>query len=250
MYGKTIRLKRIFPEPGRKLFSVPLDHPVSMGPIDGIEELAPLASDLQDGGADLLIVTKGAVRELVPVLAPTTLLGIHVSASTSLGPTSNRKVLVGTAEEAMSLGADLLSVQVNFGIPEEPEMLRDLGVAADECRRLGLPLLCMAYVKKPNGGSPEELRHAARAAADTGADIVKTSYPGSREEFAKLCRTTPVPVLIGGGVRLDDESAFLEIVRGSIAAGGAGICIGRNLFQRAPVTPIARRIADVLHGAT
>ena len=242
-------MKRILPAPGRKLFSVPLDHPVSMGPIDGLEELAPLATELQEGGADLLIVTKGAVRELAPVLRPATLLGIHVSASTSLGSTSNRKVLVGTAEEAMSLGADLLSVQVNFGIPEEPEMLQDLGIAADECRRLGLPLLCMAYVKKPNGGTPEELRHAARAAADTGADIIKTTYPGSREEFAKLCRTTPVPVLIGGGVRLDDEQAFLEIVRDSVAAGGAGICIGRNLFQLAPVAPYARRIADVLHGA-
>ena len=247
MYGKTVRLKRLFPEPRRKLFSVPLDHPVSMGPIDGLEELAPLAAGLQEGGADLLIVTKGAVRELVPVLSPRTLLGIHVSASTSLGTTSNRKVLVGTAREAVSLGADLLSIQVNFGIPEEPEMLRDLGIASDECQDLGLPLLCMAYVKKANGGTPEELRHAARAAADTGADIVKTSFPGTREEFAKLCRTTPVPVLIGGGVRLDDESAFLEIVRDSVRAGGAGICIGRNLFQRAPIVPFARRIADVLH---
>jgi DhnA family fructose-bisphosphate aldolase class Ia len=219
-----------------------------MGPIDGLEELAPLATELQDGGADLLIVTKGAVRELAPVLEPSTLLGVHVSASTTLGTTSNLKVLVGTAEEAVSLGADLLSVQVNFGIPEEPEMLRDLGVAADECRHLGLPLLCMAYVKKATGGSPDELRHAARAAADTGADIVKTSYPGSREEFQKLCRTTPVPVLIGGGVRLEDESEFLRIIEDCVAAGGGGICIGRNLFQRSPVGPLARRIAHVLHG--
>ena len=249
MYGKTIRLKRLFPDPRHRLFSVPLDHPVSMGPIDGLEELAPLATDLQDGGADLLIVTKGAVRELAPILEPSTLLGIHISASTGLGSTSNRKVLVGTAEEAVSLGADVLSVQVNFGIPEEPEMLRDLGIAADECRRLGLPLLCMAYVKKANGGTPDELRHAARAAADTGADIVKTSYPGSRDEFQKLCRTTPVPVLIGGGVRLDDEGEFLRIIEDSVAAGGAGICIGRNLFQRRPVGPLARRIAAVLHGA-
>ena len=226
---------------------MPLDHPVSMGPIDGLEELPPLAQELQEGGADLLIVTKGAVRALAPVLAPSTLLGVHVSASTSLGTTSNRKVLVGTAEEAVSLGADLLSVQVNFGIPEEPDMLRDLGVAVDQSRRLGIPLLCMAYVKKENGGTPDELRHAARAAADTGADIVKTTYPGSVDEFAKLCRTTPVPVLIGGGVRLDDEEAFLSIVRESVRAGGAGICIGRNLFQRRPVAPLARRISKILH---
>ncbi len=249
MYGKQIRLRRVFPNDRRRLFSVPLDHSVSMGPIDGLERLAPVATELQEGGVDLLIVTKGAVRELAPVLRPNVLLGVHVSASTSLGATANRKVLVGTAEEAVALGADLLSVQVNFGVPEEPEMLEDLGLAADECRRLGLPLLCMAYVKKANGGTPDELRHAARAAADTGADIVKTSYPGSTHEFERLCATTPVPVLIGGGVRLDDEAAFLEIVRSSLAAGGAGICIGRNLFQRRPLRPLAERVAALLHGA-
>jgi fructose-bisphosphate aldolase / 2-amino-3,7-dideoxy-D-threo-hept-6-ulosonate synthase len=219
-----------------------------MGPIDGLEELAPLARELQDGGVDLLIVTKGAVRELAPVLTPSTKLGVHLSASTSLGTTSDHKRLVGTAAEAASLGADLVSVQVNFGVPDEGDMLTDLGTAADQCRQLGLPLLCMAYVKKKGGGSPDELRHAARAAADLGADIVKTSYPGSSEEFQKLCKTTPVPVLIGGGVRLDDEKAFLRLVQDSVRAGGAGICIGRNLFQRRPITPLAHRIARLLHG--
>lgn len=248
MHGTEIRMRRLFPNAERKLFSVPLDHAVSMGPIDGLERLAPLATELQEGGVDLLIVTKGAVRELAPTLRPGVRLGIHVSASTSLGSTSDRKVLVGTAEEAVGLGADLLSVQVNFGVPEEPEMLRDLGRVAEQCRHLGLPLLCMAYVKKPGTVTPEELRHAARAAADTGADIVKTSYPGSREEFARLCATTPVPVLIGGGVRLDDTDSFVGIVRDAMAAGGAGICIGRNLFQRSPLRPLARRIATMLHG--
>jgi fructose-bisphosphate aldolase/2-amino-3,7-dideoxy-D-threo-hept-6-ulosonate synthase len=248
MYGKTIRLRRLFPTAERKLFSVPLDHAFSMGPIDGLEELAPLASELQDGGADLLIVHKGAVRELAPLLRPPTMLGIHVSASTSLGGTSDHKRLVGTAEEAVALGADLLSVQVNFGVREEGDMLTDLGTAVDQCRRLGLPLLCMAYVKKKDGGTPDELRHAARAAADLGSDIVKTSYPGSVEEYRRLCRTTPVPVLIGGGVRLDDEAAFLRVIQDSVVAGGAGICIGRNLFQRRPVAPLARRISKLLHG--
>ncbi len=248
MYGKQIRLKRLFPNESRRVFSVPLDHAVSMGPIDGLEELQPLAQELQEAQVDLLIVTKGAVREIASILRPPTMLGVHVSASTSLGPSSDVKVLVGTAEEAVALGADLLSIQVNFGTPQEGAMLHDMGIAVDQCRALGLPLLCMAYVKKSTPASPDDLRHAARAAADLGADIVKTSYPGSTEEFRKLCRTTPVPVLIGGGVRLDNEAAFLQIVQESIAAGGRGICIGRNLFQRRPVGPLAGRLAALLHG--
>ena len=249
MYGKQLRLKRIFPG-DRRLFSVPLDHSVSMGPIDGLEETPTLVAELQRGGVDLVIVTKGAVRGLVPVLMPRTLLGIHISASTSLNPNSNRKVLSGSAEEAIALGADLLSVQVNFGIPEEGEMLRDLGIAADQCRTVGLPLLCMAYVKKSNGGTADELRHACRAAADLGADIVKTSYPGSLDEYRRLVRTTPAPLLLGGGNRLEDDNAFLGLVRETVTVGAAGICIGRNLFQRRPVEAFARRVATILHGSS
>ncbi|HZY69704.1 MAG TPA: fructose-bisphosphate aldolase [Thermoplasmata archaeon] len=249
MYGKELRLRRIFPPAGRRLFSVPLDHSVSMGPIDGLEATRAVALDLQDAGVDLLIVTKGAVREIAPILAPTTLLAVHVSASTSLGPASHHKRLVGSAEESVALGADALSVQVNFGVPEEGDMLVDLGRAVDECRRLGLPLLCMSYVKSASGGTPDELRHAARASADLGADIVKTSFPGSVEEFRRLVATTPVPVLIGGGVRLDDDAAFLNLVEQSLAAGGAGICIGRNLFQRRPLRPLAERLARIVHAA-
>ncbi|MCI4339888.1 MAG: 2-amino-3,7-dideoxy-D-threo-hept-6-ulosonate synthase [Thermoplasmata archaeon] len=247
MYGKTLRMKRLFPGGDRRLFAVPLDHSVSMGPIDGLEAMAPVIDELQRGGVDLFIVTKGAVREVVPVLNGRSLLGVHISASTSLGLTPNRKVLVGTAEEAVALGADVLSVQVNFGTPEEPEMLSDLGLAVDQARRLGLPLLCMAYVKKATATTLDDLKHAARAAADLGADIVKTSYPGSEESYKSLVRSTPVPVLIGGGVRTDDEQVFLDTVHASLRAGGAGICIGRNLFQRRPLEPLARRLAGVLH---
>jgi DhnA family fructose-bisphosphate aldolase class Ia len=248
--GTAIRLRRLFPEPSRRLFAVPLDHSVSMGPIDGLEAAAPLAEVLQGAGADLLIVPKGAVREVAPVLRPPMLLGVHVSASTSLGPASHRKVLVGTAEEAVALGADLLSVQVNFGVPEEGEMLRDLGVASDGCRSLGLPLLCMAYVKKPTGNAtPEELRHACRAAADLGADVVKTSYPGTPDELRRLTQTTPVPVLLGGGAKADDDASFLRFVRDVVGSGAAGICIGRNLFQRRPLLPLATEVARLLHGS-
>ena len=248
MWGKELRLRRLFPPARRGLFAVPLDHSVSMGPIDGLEATRSVAEALQRGGADLLIVTKGAVREVVPVLGPSTLLGVHLSASTSLSSAPDAKVLVGTAAEAVALGADVLSVQVNFGPPQEGEMLRDLGVAVDQARLLGLPVLCMTYVKRGGPTTAEELRHAARAVADLGADIVKTSYPGSAEAMRALVRTTPVPVLLGGGLKQESEAQYLEEVRTAMAAGAAGICAGRNLFQRPDPAPFALRVATLVHG--
>jgi 2-amino-4,5-dihydroxy-6-oxo-7-(phosphooxy)heptanoate synthase len=248
--GRTLRLRRLFPSRERRLFSIPLDHSVSMGPVDGLESARPVVETLAEAGADAVIVTKGAVRSVEPVLRPSMLLGVHLSASTSLSPTPDLKLLAGTAAEAVALGADFASVQVNFGVAGEAEMLRDLGAMVDQCGQLGLPLLCMAYVKRPTGRpTADELRHACRAAADLGADLVKTSHPGSPAELRRLVSSTPVPLLLGGGVKAEDDAAFLGTVRESVDAGVAGICIGRNLFQRQPLAPLAREVARILHGA-
>jgi DhnA family fructose-bisphosphate aldolase class Ia len=248
MSGKEIRMRRLFPDGRRRLFAVPLDHAVSMGPIDGLEASRPLAASLVESGVDLLVLPKGVVRDVAPVLGARCLLAVHLSASTSMGPAPDAKVLVGTPAEAVALGADLVSVQVNFGVPEEGAMLRDLGVTVDACRALGLPLLCMAYVKGRPSVSAAELQHAARAVADLGADLVKTSHPGTLEGLQAMVRTTPVPLLLSGGLRSDDPDAFLLLVRDAMTAGAAGVCAGRNLFQRRPIEPWARRIAGLLHG--
>ncbi len=248
MNGTEIRMRRLFPSAARGLFAVPLDHSVTLGPIEGIESTAPLARELAQAGADLLIVPPGGVRSVAPSLEPTTRLGVHLSASTSLGSTQHRKVAVAEVADAVGLGADLVSVQVNFGVPEEPEMIEALGRTARDCRRWGIPLLAMVYVVRPGPVPPAEVRHAARAAADLGADLVKIPYPGDPGEFARTVATTPVPVLIGGGPKTDTEEALVGTVRAVRAAGGAGICIGRKLFQRPPVGPLARRLAALVHG--
>jgi class I fructose-bisphosphate aldolase/fructose-bisphosphate aldolase/2-amino-3,7-dideoxy-D-threo-hept-6-ulosonate synthase len=248
MSGKDIRLKRLFPTPDHSLFSVPLDHSLTMGPIAGLETLPPLARRLQEGGVTALIVHKGAVKSLQPVLQPHTLLGIHLSASTTLAEDPSWKYRAGTVGEAVRLGADFVSVQVNFGVPGEGEMLRDLGTVAEETAALGLPLLCMAYVKKKGKEyDPEAVAHACRAAADLGADIVKTSFTGA-ESFRKVVSSVHVPVLVGGGQKLSSKEDLLHLVSDSLKAGARGICIGRNLFQDADVTGLCGEVASILRG--
>lgn len=246
MSGKTLRMRRLFPGPGARLFAVPVDHSLSFGPIPGLADVAASARALQEGGVRCLVAHKGTVRSLLPVLLPTTLLGVHLSASTSLAPDSGRKRIAGTVAEAVRLGADLISVQVNFGDPGEGEMLEDLGHLAEECEALGMPLMCMAYVKQKGKENDEtSLAHACRAAADLGADIVKTNFPGP-SGFRKTVEGTPVPILVGGGSRMDREEDLISLVRSSVEAGAGGICIGRNLFQAPDVAATARRVASVL----
>lgn len=246
MNGKTLRLRRLFPPEGPRLFSVPLDHSLSLGPIEGLEDLGRTVSALQSEGVRLVIVHKGAAPRIAPVLDPGTLLGIHLSASTAMAPEGEPKRLTGTVREAIRLGADLVSLQVNFGGPNEGAMVEDFARISSEAEELGLPVLCMAYVKrKGHENDPELLAHACRAAADLGADIVKTNFPGA-EGFRRMVRGTPAPLLFGGGPKADREEDFLQVVREALDAGAQGICVGRNLFQSRDLPRLAREIRGLL----
>ena len=137
-------------------------------------------------------------------------------------------------EEAIKLGADAVSIHVNVGNGTEREMLADLGAVARQAREWGMPLLAMMYPrgeKIKDEYDPKVIMHVARLGAELGADIVKVSYTGSVESFQKVVAGCPVPVVIAGGPKMDSDRDILEMVKGSVDAGGAGISIGRNVFQ-------------------
>ena len=251
--GKQRRLQRIFdPASGRSVM-VPMDHGVSVGPVAGIEDAARAVAAARAGGATAVVLQKGLVRHAAPELGRVGLL-VHISASTDLNPDPNDKRIVGTVEECVRLGADGVSVHVNVGAKEESRMIEDLGRVAGECERWGMPLLAMMYprghdIRDPH--DPKVVRHVARLGAELGADVVKVPYTGSSDSFREVVRGCPVPVLVSGGPRLDSDLAVLRTVADSVRAGGAGVSIGRNVWQHALPAAMCRAIADiVLNDAT
>jgi predicted phospho-2-dehydro-3-deoxyheptonate aldolase len=249
--GTSIRMERIFNRKTGNGVIVPMDHGVTVGPIEGIRSVKVIADAIATGGADAAIVHKGAAifghrgygRDLGLI--------IHLSASTSLGPDPNNKVLVATVEEALRLGADAVSIHVNIGAEDESNMLSTFGEISRKCQEWGMPLLAMMY---PRGKkirdeySPDAVAHAARVGAELGADIVKTSYTGDQDSFSRVVDGCPMPVVIAGGPRVDSEMDLLSMVEGAINGGARGVAIGRNIFQAADPTLITKRICSVVHG--
>jgi len=132
----------------------------------------------------------------------------------------------------------------------ESEMLHDLGMVAVKCMQWGMPLLAMMYtrgVKFKSETSVEGVRHAARIAAEVGADIVKVSYTGSADTFAKVVEGCPIPILIAGGEKSNNDRQVLEAVQGALQAGGAGVSIGRNAFQHKKPANFVRAICAMVH---
>lgn len=251
MQGKSIRIERIFNRNTGKAVIVPMDHGVTVGPIKGIKSVKAIADAIASGGADAAIVHKGAAifghrgygRDLGLI--------IHLSASTSLGPDPNNKVLVASVEEALKLGADGVSVHVNIGAEDEGRMLSTFGEISRKCQEWGMPLLAMMYPRGKKIGdeySSEAVAHAARVGAELGADIVKTNYTGDPGSFSLVVESCPVPLVIAGGPRVGSEMDLLVMVEGAINAGARGVAIGRNIFQSEDPALITRRICGVVHG--
>lgn len=250
MIGKSIRMERLFNRKTGNAVIIPMDHGVTVGPIRGIKNVKNIADQVASGGADAAIVHKGAAAFGHRGYGRDLGLIIHLSASTSLGPYPNNKVLVATVEEALKMGADGVSVHVNVGAEDEGAMLSTLGEISRSCQEWGMPLLAMMYPRGPkikDEYAEEQIAHAARVGAELGADIVKTSYTGSPESFARVVESCPAPVVIAGGPQAETEMDFLKMVEESMAAGARGVAIGRNVFQHQNPALMTRRICAVVH---
>lgn len=249
-YGKQLRMRRLFRHGGSRLFTVPLDHSLTDGPITTRDGLNRLVESLSDGGVDCIVTHKGRARLLAPGVLRRTGLIVHLSGSTAHATDPNAKVLVGSVEEAVGLGADAVSVHINIGSPTEAAQLADLGKVAAACDRWGMPLLAMMYARGANiadPSGPQTLAHLASIAADLGADIVKMVYSGSIGTMREVVESSPLPVLVAGGSGRASVEKISEFVDEVVASEAAGLAMGRSVFHAAEPGKIAAAVAERLH---
>ena len=239
MEGKEIRINRLLKN--NRMFSVPLDHGVTNGPIGNLEEFQVLVQNVVNSGATAIIVHKGMVRFL-PSLKQTGLI-VHLSASTDLDNEVN-KVIVCSVEEALRIGADAVSVHVNIGNTYEKKMIKDLADISSQCDYFGIPLLAMMYVRDDcnvNVIETKKVMHAVRIAEELGADVVKISHIDDMVALNQIVRTAQVPIVIAGGTRYSDEDALCKKTKEIMEQGVLGVSFGRNIFESPnPATTVAK----------
>jgi len=247
--GKAIRMERIMNRNTNKTVIVPMDHGVSVGPIKGLIDMSETVNMVAEGGANAVIGHIGLPMHGHRKQGKDIGLILHLSASSTLSPKPNRKVLVNTVENALRMGADGVSIHINIGDDNEADMLRDFGKVAIECSYWGMPLVAMMY---PRGEKIEDERDvnavkiAARIGAELGADFVKTNYTGDTESFAEVVEGCPVPVLIAGGSKASTEEMF-KTIEGAMKAGAKGLSIGRNVFQHENPILFVKAACAIVH---
>ncbi|QCS43741.1 2-amino-3,7-dideoxy-D-threo-hept-6-ulosonate synthase [Natrinema versiforme] len=243
--GIDARLERIGTDGSYVI--VPMDHGITMGAVQGLKDIESTIDGVTSGGADAVLTQKGIAPRVHENKNDKGYI-VHLNGSTTIGPDEEDKRLTGTVEEAIRVGADAVSFHINVGSNHEPDQISQLSEVTETAKRFGIPVLAMAYARGPgvDSADPEALGHAVRLAEELGADIVKTGYSGDAESFQHVVESTRLPVVIAGGSRGTDRET-IDMVRGVMDAGGAGISMGRSIFQHENPEAIARAVAGVVH---
>ena len=125
--GKTRRLRRIMQQDNHTVI-VPMDHGVTIGPIQGITNMQEITDKLVKGKADAILVHKGIAKRINVGSAG---LIVMLSGMSNLSTNINGKVQVCSVQEAIRIGAYAVSVHVNVGAQDEDKMLQNLGKVSD-----------------------------------------------------------------------------------------------------------------------
>lgn len=248
-FARRLRQRRLHRHHHDRLFIVPLDHSITNGPIAAGGRLDHLVGQLA-GNVDAVVLHKGCIRHISDQRFAETSLIVHLSASTSHAPDPDAKYLVGNVEECLRLGADAVSVHVNLGAHDERRQIADLAGVAEACDRWNLPLLAMVYPRGPqieDPRNPELAAHAVTIAADLGADLIKTVYPGTPEEMADVTRCCPVPIVVAGGEPMQTIGEVTSYVTDALRGGAHGVAMGRNIFAANDPGEMARTVSRALH---
>ncbi|MFA9415765.1 2-amino-3,7-dideoxy-D-threo-hept-6-ulosonate synthase [Natrinema sp. HArc-T2] len=243
--GIDARLERIGTDGSYVI--IPMDHGITMGAVQGLKDIEATIDGVTSGGADAVLTQKGIAPRVHDNKNGQGYI-VHLNGSTTIGPDEQDKRMTGTVEEAVRVGADAVSFHINVGSDHEPDQISQLSEVTEQAQRFGMPVLAMAYARGPGVDSedPEALGHAVRLAEELGADIVKTGYSGDADSFQHVVESTRLPVVIAGGSKGTDRET-IEMVRGVMDAGGAGVSMGRSIFQHDDPEAIARAVAGVVH---
>lgn len=237
----TLRLRRVFGSDGRAVI-VALDYGLTGCAIPEPQVKIP---QIVAGGADAVLMTYGLAVHFGHLLGR---CGLFLSL------TDERDDAEGSVIQALRLGADGLKVIVYTHRPDQTVALNRLARLAAACRAWGMPLLAEMIpisFEAREAHTPEKIAQAAQHGIEAGAHCLKVHYTGDPETFRPIAQGSPVPVVVLGGPRADDDRAFLSTIKQAMEAGAAGVAIGRNVWGHPrPDRMTAALVAIVHHHAT
>ena len=199
------------------------------------------------GGYTGLALQKGTAEKYYDGKTPLILKLNGKSVLTKAEPLSRQHCSVKYAEQ---IGAKAVGYTIFLGSGHEAEMVREWGHIQEEAHERGMAAVLWVYPRGtgvPVDTRPDIVAYAARAGLEFGADIVKIKYSGDAKSFAWAVKVAGrAKVVMSGGPKTPNDDAFLAQVRGVMEAGGAGLAVGRNVWQHQDPYKISEAIRKVI----
>lgn len=243
-WGMKNRLSRIIkPKTGRTVM-LAVDHGYFLGPTSHLEvpreTIAPLLPY-----ADSLMLTRGVLRASVDATTDVPIV-LRVSGGNSIvGEDLSNEGLTVDFEDAIRLNVAAVALSVYVGSKHENQTLLNLAKLIDKGHRYGIPVLAVTAVgKELEKRDARYLALSCRIAAEIGAQIVKTYYC---EDFEKVVKTCPVPVVIAGGPKLEKELDALQLAYDAVKRGAVGVDMGRNIWQSDYPVAMIKAVRSIVH---
>lgn len=242
MATKTRRWMRLFANDGKCLV-VAMDHAGFMDkPQRGLEHPDQVIQWVVPAGADAFLLTLGSAQRCAHAIGRA---GVWLSVE------ARPPLLERIVETALQIGVDGIKCMVYPWCDDAPNSVTDFAALAVDCQKWGMPLMAEVipggFSSGNAGRAPEKISAGARVAMEAGADVIKTFYTGDAESFHLVTQNCAVPIIVLGGEKVNTDQELLTNVRGAIAAGAAGVAIGRNIWGHAHPEQITRALSAIIH---
>ena len=221
-WGKANRMSKVI-RPDGNCFYLAMDHGYFQGPTNNLENVGRTAAPLLEF-VDAIFVSRGVLRSQIPPTTETPII-LRVSGGTSMvGKDLANEGLTTSIDEILRLNVAAVGISVFVGSEFEHQTLLNLSHLVNQCEPYGIPVMAVTAVgRELEKRDARYLSMACRICAELGASVVKTYYA---ENFEKIAQGCPVPVVIAGGPKTDNDLEVLEFVYNGMQAGAIGVKLG------------------------
>ena len=243
-WGLQNRLSRIIkPETGHTVM-LAVDHGYFMGPTHKLEEPRKTVEPLLPY-SDAIMCTRGVLRTSVDPKKNTPIV-LRVSGGASIvGESLTNETITTSFQDAIRLNATAVALSIFVGTQHEHQTLKNLGKLVNLGEDYGVPVLAVTAVgKELEKRDARYLGLSCRIAAEMGAHFVKTYYC---EDFSKVVKGCPVPLVVAGGPKLETELDAFELAHEAVGEGAVGVDMGRNIWQSDHPVAMIQTIREIVH---
>jgi len=231
------------------------DHGLEHGPVDF--EAVPESANpehvfevAKHPAVTGLAVQKGVGEAYYPSYEDDVTLLAKLNGASNLWMGEPDSAVNWSVDYAAEVGADAVGFTLYGGSNHELEMAEEFRDAHERAREHDLPVVMWSYPRGQgikNDTKEDVVAYAARQALELGADVAKVKYPGSKEAMEHVVEMAGrTKVIMSGGSKTTDRE-FLRSVKAVVDAGGAGLAVGRNVWQREHPLRILDALEEVIY---